>query len=430
MVAGKDVCLRRLAKGNRAREVRFNRFLGNAKVTAARVIESWSEGTAGAAEGRHILAIQDTSEINFATTAKRRRGLGEIGKGNGRGVLLHPMLAVDAENGSCLGLLSGQVWTRKGRRTVSHDLRDLSDKESQRWIATALAAKPLLAKAATVTVLGDRESDIFALYASAAEERFEVIARSMHDRKLADGIGLYAASEAMAVVEQRAIVLPARAQRAGRAAVLELRFGAVELARPQTKFLRHLPGSLPLTLVEVRESDPQAGTEPLHWRLLTTHPVANAEAAWRIVEWYKWRWLIEQFFRILKTQGFQLEDSQIATADRLLKLVAIAAKAAVVTLQLLQARDGRSNQPVRLAFDANEVATLAALNENLEAQTKRLKNPHPPDNLAWAAWIIGRLGGWDGYPSSKPPGPITMKHGLEYFYAVAAGWSLKNVCMP
>src|ERR1700687_105784 len=123
MVAGKDVCLRRLAKGNRAREVRFNRFLGNAKVTTARVIESWSEGTAAAAEGRHILAIQDTSEINFATTTKRRRGLGEIGKGNGRGVLLHPMLAVDAENGSCLGLLSGQVWTRKGRRTVSHDLR-------------------------------------------------------------------------------------------------------------------------------------------------------------------------------------------------------------------------------------------------------------------------------------------------------------------
>src|SRR6202022_1902161 len=100
MVAGKDVCLRRLAKGNRAREVRFNRLLGNARVTAARGIESGSEGAAGAGEGRHILAIQDTSEINFATTAKRRRGLGEIGKGNGRGVLLHPMLAVDAENGS------------------------------------------------------------------------------------------------------------------------------------------------------------------------------------------------------------------------------------------------------------------------------------------------------------------------------------------
>ena len=129
MVAGVDVCLRRLAKGIRAREVQFNRFLGNAKVTTARVIESWSEGTVAAVEGRHVLAIQDTSEINFATTAEHRRGLGEIGHGNGRGVLLHPMLAADADSGSCLGLLSGQVWTRMGRRTVSHDLRDLPDKE-------------------------------------------------------------------------------------------------------------------------------------------------------------------------------------------------------------------------------------------------------------------------------------------------------------
>ena len=430
MVAGKDICVRRLAKGNRAREVRFNRFLGNAKVTTERVIESWSEGTAAAAEGRHVLAIQDTSEINFATTAKRRRGLGEIGKGNGRGVLLHPMLAVDAENGICLGLVSGDVWTRKGRRTVSHDLRDLSDKESQRWIATALAAKPLLARAAMVTALGDRESDIFALYASAAEQHFHVIARSMHDRKLADGSGLYAASEAIAIVDQRALVLPARAQRAERTAQLELRFGAVSLVRPQSKFLRNLPETLPLNYVDVREPDIQAGTEPLHWRLLTTHPVANAEQAWRIVDWYKQRWLIEQFFRVLKTQGFRLEDSQVANADRLLKLVAIAAKAAVITIQLLQARDGRAHQPARLAFDTNGVATLAALNRNLESQSKRLRNPHPPDSLAWAAWIIGRLGGWDGYPSSKPPGPITMKNGLEYFHAVAAGWSLRDVCMP
>lgn len=430
MVAGKDVCLRRLAKGSRAQEVRFNRFLGNDKVTLARVIESWSEGTVAAAEGRHVLAIQDTSEINFATTAKRRRGLGEIGKGNGRGVLLHPMLAVDAETGICLGLVSGQVWTRGARRTLSHDRRDLSDKESQRWIATANAAKPVLAGAAMVTSLGDRESDIFAAYASVPEQRFHVIARSMHDRKLADGTGLYAASERMAVMDEAFIVLPARAQRKERLARLELRFAAVQLARPKTKFLRHLPDSVPLNLIDVREPHPQAGTEPLHWRLLTTHAVANVQDAWRIVEFYKRRWLIEQFFRVLKTQGFRLEDSQLATADRLLKLVAIAAKAAVITIQLLQARDGRGQQPARLAFNANELATLAALNHDLEAKSRRLKNPHPPDSLAWAAWIIGRLGGWDGYPSSKPPGPITFRHGLEYFHAVAVGWTLKHVCMP
>src|SRR5258705_13132549 len=143
MVAGKDVCLRRRARGGRPREVRFNRFLGNAKVPTARLIESWSEGTAAAAEGRHVLAIQDTSEINFATTAERRRGLGETAKGNTRGVLLHPMLAVDAESGSFLGLLSGQVWARKERRNVSHDRRGPSGKEKPRRAPPARGGQPL-----------------------------------------------------------------------------------------------------------------------------------------------------------------------------------------------------------------------------------------------------------------------------------------------
>jgi Transposase DDE domain len=429
MVAGKDVCLRRLSGGDRALEVRFNRFLGNDKVTTERIIESWSESTVAAVAGRHVLAIQDTSEIHFNTTSQRRRGLGEIGKGNHHGVLLHAMLAVDADNGACLGLLSGEVWTREGRRTVSHDSRDLSDKESQRWITTAVAAKPLLAGAAMVTLLGDRESDIFALYASAAEQHFHVIARSMHDRKLADETGLYAAIDAMAPVQRRTIQLPARAQRPARQADFELRFGTIELARPQSKFLRHLPESLHLAVVDVREINAGPGVEPLHWRLLTSHSVTSADDAWRIVEWYKQRWIIEQFFRVLKTQGFRLEDSQIGIADRLLKLVAIAAKAAVITIQLLQARNG-SRQTIATVFNTNEVAALTALNQQFEARSKRLKNPHPRETLAWASWIIGRLGGWDGYQSSRPPGPITFKNGLEYFYAVAAGWSLRDMCMP
>ncbi|MGL3105893.1 hypothetical protein [Bradyrhizobium sp. BR 1432] len=87
MVVGKTVCLRQLSRGNRALEVRFNRFLGHDKVTVERIIESWSESTVAAVEGRHVLAIQDTSEIHFNTTPQRRRGLGEIGKGNNHGVL-------------------------------------------------------------------------------------------------------------------------------------------------------------------------------------------------------------------------------------------------------------------------------------------------------------------------------------------------------
>ena len=110
----------------------------------------------------------------------------------------------------------------------------------------------------------------------------------------------------------------------------------------------------------------------------------------------------------MKRQGLRLEDSQLDDAERLVKLTAIAAKAAAVTLQLVQARDGHSAEPASVAFAEAQIAALEALGPTLEGRTSLQKNPHPRRSLAWATWIIGRLGGWDGYPSSKPPGPITL----------------------
>jgi hypothetical protein len=431
MVARASVCMRRLARGQRAQEVGFGRFLANPRVTVDRLIKGWGDQTASAAAGRHVLALQDTTEINFHTRAGRRRGLGKIGKGSGRGALLHGMLAVDADTGNCLGLVGGQVWTRRGTVKVAHQKRPTSKKESQRWSSTAEQGKSVLAAATMVTVISDREGDIFSAWGTVPAPNFHMIARSMHDRRLANGEGLYAAAERFAFTTTRTVILPEReGKRAARVATLTLRFGQIELARPNNTRDRDLPKSVPVRFVEVIERDPPGGTEAVHWRVLTTHDVADAEAAWQIIDWYKRRWVIEQFWRLLKLQGLKLEDSQLETADRLLKLVAIAAKAAVITLQLLQAREGPNSEPATIAFSEDEIAVLDRLNGELQGATTLQKNPHPHASLRWAAWIIAKLGGWDGYPSSKPPGPITFKHGLEEFHAMVKGWSLRNVCMP
>ena len=123
----------------------------------------------------------------------------------------------------------------------------------------------------------------------------------------------------------------------------------------------------------------------------------------------------------------QLEDSQLETAGRLMKLAAIAARAACTIMQLVQARDGRSAQQAEIAFTPPEIETLEALLQKVEGKTVLQKNPHPPKSLAWAAWIIAKLGGWDGYPKSRPPGPITFRHGLEHFRSIAYGWNLRDV---
>lgn len=430
MVLQETVCLRRLACGNHSDEIRFGRFLGNEAVTVDRVIEGWSEQTRLAVEGRHVLALQDTSEIKFPTTQDNRRDLGKIKKGNCWGLPLHAMLAVDAERGSCLGLVGGVVWTRGTQELPPHAERPLSEKESRRWVETAEAGKPVLARASMVTFIADREGDIYPVWADVPDGTYHVLSRVMQDRGLLTGGTLRKAVQDVAFLDTQVIELRERANRPARQAELCIRFGEATIRRPKNSRDTDLPKGVTLRWVEVIETAAPADVEPLHWLLLTTHAVSTVAQAWQMVTWYKQRWVIEQFFRVLKTQGLKIEDSQLQSASRLEKLVAIAAKAAVIVMQLVQARDGRDDQPASSVFLPSEIRTLAALEKRFKGKTRLQSNPHAKNSLAWAAWIIAKLGGWNGYASSKPPGPITFYNGLAYFRARADGWALREMYMP
>ena len=418
MAARQTVCLKRLG-GDRAGELRAGRFFASTKVTTAKIIAGWSRHTGAACAGRHVLAIDDTCEVKFPTTAQRRRGLGPVKKGKAYGLLVHSMLAVDATSGACLGLVGGQIWTREGVNPIPHSKRPLQERESMRWLDAAEQAKRVLQPAAMVTVVDDRESDIYAKWASVPAAGFHMLTRVMNDRLLATGGLLSAAADDFPVAGQRSIELrPHEPGQAKRTAHVQLRYGEVEIVRPKQED-RSLPKSVRLRLVEVREVDPPADVEPLRWRLLTTHDVTDAAAAWQIVGWYQLRWVIEQMHRVLKSQGLQLEDSQIATADRLEKLAAVAVKAACIDIQLTQERDGKHQLPGSTVFTESEMDTVEALVPTLEGSTERQKNPHPVRSLARASWVVARLGGWNCY--YKPPGPIIYRRGMEQFKACHRG---------
>jgi Transposase DDE domain len=423
MVSRKTLCLRRLG-GDRAGELRAGRFFANAKVTTAKLVAGWSDRTGGACVGRHVLAIQDRCEVKFPTTAQRRRGLGPVGKGNAYGVLVHAMIAVDAASGSCLGLVGGDVWNRDGVNPIPHRQRPLAERESGHWVDPAQQAKQVLKPAAMVTVVADREADIYPNWASVPQTNFHLLGRAMSDRQLAGGGTVFTAAAAFPVAGRRKIELRSHdLAHPKRSALLELRYGEVAICRPRDEYGHSLPPTVRLHLVEVREIDPPAAVEPLHWRLLTTHEITDAAAAWQIVGWYQLRWVIEQLFRVMKSQGLQLEDSQLASAERLVKLAAVATKAACVDIQLTQGRDGTDPMPASNVFTEPEIDTLAALGPTLEGSTERQQNHHPAPSLAWAAWIVARLGGWNCY--YKPPGPITFRRGMEYFHAIHRGRQLK-----
>lgn len=427
-------CLRRLAQGTETLEIRFGRLLRNQAVTVERIFEAGSEETARTVAGRHVLAIQDTSELNYRTSEGHRRGLGVIGKGVGHGLLLHPMIAIDANTSECLGLVAGSIWTRaqtatNGNPAKKHSRkRLLSEKETRHWIETPQRAKSVLQAAAMVTMIADREADSFQRWALVPEANVHVLGRVYHDRKLAEGGTLTTAARSWPVLGTRRLTIREREDRPERETELELRAGSVTILRPQDAREPGLPDKVTLTLIELTEPNPPEGAEPVSWRLLTTH--AAAAAAWQIVDWYRMRWVIEQFFRILKKQGLQIEDSQVETADRLLKLVAVATRVAVITMQLTQARDGNSSLAAALVFSPAEIATLEAVNTSYGSPTDRRPNPHPQHSLPWAAWIVARLGGWNGRPKARPPGPITFKHGLDILQTMARGWALRDSYTP
>ena len=424
MVMHATVCLQRLGDGSRGEILRFGRLLGSPRVTVEKIIAGWAASTGLASAGRHVLAIQDTTEVKFKTSAGRHRGLGLVKKGNVHGVLAHSMIAVDAASDACLGPVTGEVWTRSGRVRKPHRERQLCERESARWLRCAEQAKSILQAAAMITVIADRESDIYAEWARLPGPGFHLLTRASTDRKLANGGDLFAAARNFPLAGTASLSLPQRSPGScARTATVALRFGEVIIRRPRHENDRSLPKTLRLRLVEVCEISPPKGVEPIQWRLLTTHALTGAADAWQIVSWYKARWTIEQVHRVMKSQGLELEESQITTADRLLKLTAAAVKAAAITIQLVQERDGRDGLPATAAFTKPEIKTLIDLGPTLEGKTQRQQNPHPAKSLAWAAWIIARLGAWDCY--GKPPGPITIRRGLEQFYAINRGWHLR-----
>jgi len=226
------------------------------------------------------------------------------------------------------------------------------------------------------------------------------------------------------IVSRYEIDVPQKTRRKGRKTKVVLRFGAVEIIRPGTSRKTCDVPKIKLMAVFVEETNPPRGEEPVRWMLLTTCAVRNAKDAKRIIKFYRMRWAIEELNRTMKRQGMNVEESQITRANPMKKLCVMALIAATRTIQLVRARDGLTRQKFTDGFDKKDQAVLVAANKKMEGKTDKQKNPHRRASLAWASWIIGRLGGWTGY--YKPPGPKIMNIGLKRFDDIKVGWLLAN----
>jgi hypothetical protein len=408
---------------DRGGELSAHRVLSSARVTPQASIACMSRRTGQAVCGRRVVVAQDTSEVNFA--GRQSRGLGPAGRaGDAPGFFIHAGVAVDVQTEAVLGLVDAQIWTRTQAVAAPHRReRVYAEKESQRWLDMAAMAAERLGQAQEIVVVGDRESDIYALFARRPAS-VQVLIRAAQDRSLADGALLFATAAAWpGLATQTLTIPPRRPGEKGRTAVVTLRAGRVMVRHPRHGRREGDAETLSLMLVEARETDPPEGAERVHWRLLTTLDADTPEQAAEVVRLYRLRWRIEQTFRMLKSDGLRIEEVQTAEPHRLFNLAALAIGAAVRIIQLVDARDG-SSRPAGDVADTAQIAAAKALGPTLEGKTERQKNPHPPGSLAWLSWIVARLGGWNCY--YKPPGPKTMRDGWQRFTAIAQGFALSQ----
>jgi len=235
---------------------------------------------------------------------------------------------VDADDGALLGLIGGQFLERgSGRRGVRKQA-PVEEKESFRWLQGADEAGSVCAGAQEVTVIADREGDIYEAFALRSHG-VGMLVGAAQDRSLDEGARLFAAVDALPPAGLSTLDLPASAGRRARRARVAARFMPMRLACPRGSRRMGLAPHVDLHLVDIREVDAPTGAAPVHWRLLTTQAVGSLPEAWTVADLYRRRWVIEQLFRTLKTKGFDIEALQIEEPGARRKMVTAALAAAV-----------------------------------------------------------------------------------------------------
>jgi hypothetical protein len=198
------------------------------------------------------------------------------------------------------------------------------------------------------------------------------------------------------------------------------------IQKPRGKISKKQPIQLELFAVEAKEIN-SPKQDAIKWRLLTTHPIITFDDAIGVIDKYKQRWNIEQVFRLLKKQGFKIEESELTTGWAIRKLTILLMNNILRVIQLLLSYGNKESQPIKEVFSSEEIICLRILSNKMERKKTQVQNNYSDEKLSWASWVIARLGGWKGYTKQRPPGPITMKSGLDKFDLIYQGWILAKM---
>lgn len=371
-----------------------------------------------------VLAVQDTTVLNFSAHANTK-GLGRVGSNAtaNMGFFCHSTLVVD-EEGLPLGLLEAQTYVRKPAPAARKRGPQAQECESARWLQSVEQCQLAARKKPQTRIVnvGDREADFyeFAAYAHNQAPDVGFVVRAAYDRRsqAPQTASFFEMVASKPCAGEIVIEVPRTAKNKARETRLEIRYCEVALSAPAHWNKEHRQAEpLTLWLIEARESEattPQ-GEKPICWRILTNLAVKTFDEAVQKVRWYRLRWTIEVFFKVLK-DGCRVEERQLETRERLERVLMLDLIMAWRVLYLTMMGRAHPNVSAQAILEEHQWKALHCF----EKKTRKL--PQKPPSLAQAITSIAKLGGFAARKRDGHPGPTVIWRGLSRLDNIAAAY--------
>ncbi|MEI2774248.1 MAG: IS4 family transposase [Candidatus Competibacter sp.] len=392
-----------VASGGWAETKAAYRLLDNPALEWREILEAHTQRTAERMQGHEMaLCIQDTTELDF-TSQPGIAGLGRLSYEAQHGLYVHPTLVVTPQ-GLALGGVDAGMWTRKPKGEVAV-------KESVRWVEGYEIVADLAEQTpeTRLVYVADREGDLRALMDASARRGHPAdwLVRATHNRNTAAGEKVWHRVEQTQALGEVEFTLPATPGRPARPVRQTLYRDTVTLPA------RKGAPAVTVTAILAREERPPAGEQAIVWRLSTNRPAETLETVVELIDWYRRRWLVEIFFRILKS-GCRVESLQLGTLERLERALVIYLIIAWRILHRVTWGRECPNLSCEVVFDPEEwqAAWIVA---------RRTKPPDTPPPLGHMTRLIAGFGGFLGRKGDGPPGPKAIWEGMQKVYAFALG---------
>ena len=398
------------------------RFFDNPRLGAAEILSPHQERTKERMLAHQtVLAVQDTTDLDYSAHPKTA-GLGPIGnhQENALGLLLHTTLIFTTE-GLPLGVLSQQTWSRPqqaGQQEYEHKRIAIADKESNKWLKALEETEHIAPESVGMVTVGDREADLYEFLLRAEQLQADYLIRAANNRRLKDeAICLWEKLSKKRVAGEIEVDVSATDKQPSRRARLKVRYAKVELKPPQRLKRLRIEGwkSVWLWAVLVKEVCAAKGVEPLEWMLLTNVAVNSFEQAVERVSWYRVRFHIEMYHKVLKS-GCRVEAARLMNVERIKKYVALMG---IVAWRLFWMTFMNREKPEEACTRILAEHEWKALYCRIHRENELPKEvPTVREAVRW----IAKLGGFLGRKGDEEPGITTIWRGWQRLTDIAEDW--------